>query len=134
MNSLDYLRDEIKIYFPESRELLLSSAYDGQRRYNFYFEMAPDQRYLLYLNWDGDIDGFTLKCLEFPDAVLLKELSDAYTDKGSKVFNIGQPIAALSFVYHEKDRLKMRSYKGKAHIDSPEISARQMMFSVNPFE
>lgn len=134
MDSLDYLRDEIKIYFPESQELQLSSAFDGQRRYNFYFEIAPDQRYLLYLNWDGDIDGFTLKCLEFPDSVLLKELTDAYTDKGSKMFNIGQPIATLSFVYCEKDRLAVRSYKGKAPVDSSEISARQLMYAVNPFE
>ncbi|MHA4739837.1 hypothetical protein [Dyadobacter sp. MSC1_007] len=134
MDSLEYLRDEIKTYFPDSRELQLSAAFDGQRRYNFYFEIAPEQRHLLYLNWDGDIDGFTLKCLEFPDEVILKELTDAYTDKGSKVFNMGQPIATLSFVYQEKDRLSVRSYKGNAPIDSREISARQLMYGVNPFE
>ncbi|GGM94670.1 hypothetical protein GCM10010967_30010 [Dyadobacter beijingensis] len=134
MNSLDYLRDEIRTYYPESKELLLSSAFDGLPRYNFYFEIAPGQRHLLYLNWDGDIDGFTLKCLEFPDAALLKELADAYTDKGSKMFNIGRPIATLSFLYHENDRLSVRSYHGKAHLDSREISGRKMMYAVNPFE
>lgn len=134
MNALDYLRDEIKIYFPDSRELQLSSAYDGQRRFNFYFEIAPDQKYLLYLNWDGDIDGFTLKCLEFPDAPVLKELAEAYTDKGSKMFNMGRPVAALSFVYHDKDKLRVRDYKGGRHLDSKEISARNLMYAVNPFE
>lgn len=134
MNSLNDLRDEIRTYFPESRELQLSKAFDGQRRFNFYFQIAPDQRHLLYLNWDGDIDGFTLKCLEFPDARRLQELADAYTDKGSKMFNIGQPVAALSFVYHGKDRLKVRSYQGKARLESSEISARHLMYAVNPFE
>ncbi|WP_353719279.1 hypothetical protein [Dyadobacter sp. 676] len=134
MHSLDYLREEIRTYFPESKELQLSPAFDGQRRFNFYFEIAPGQRHLLYLNWDGDIDGFTLKCLEFPDAALLRELAGAYTEKGSKMFNIGQPVATLSFVYQGKDNLRVRNYKGKAHIDSHEISARHLMYAVNPFE
>jgi hypothetical protein len=134
MNSLDYLRDQIRTYFPESKELQLSPAFDGQRRYNFYFEIAPNQRHLLYLNWDGDIDGFTLKCLEFPDLILLNELIGAYTEKGSKVFNIGQPVATLSFVYQGNDNLRVRTYTGKTHIDTHEISARNLMYAVNPFE
>ncbi|WP_342088331.1 hypothetical protein [Dyadobacter sp. OTU695] len=134
MNSLDYLRDQIKTYFPESKELQLSAAFDGQRRFNFYFEIAPGQRHLLYLNWDGDIDGFTLKCLEFQDAALLEELIGAYTEKGSKMFNVGQPVATLSFVYQGNDNLRVRNYKGKTHIDSHEISARNLMYAVNPFE
>lgn len=134
MNSLDYLRDEIRTYFPESKELQLSEAFDGQRRFNFYFEIAPEQRHLLYLNWDGDIEGFTLKCLEFPDPVLLKELTEAYSEKGSKMFNIGQPVATLSFVYQGKDNLRVRNYKGRTHIDSHEISARNLLYAVNPFE
>jgi hypothetical protein len=134
MNSLDYLRDQIKTYFPESKELQLSSAFDGQRRFNFYFEIAPGQRHLLYLNWDGDIDGFTLKCLEFQDATLLKELTEAYTEKGSKMFNVGQPVATLSFVCQGNDNIRVRNYKGKTHIESHEISARNLMYAVNPFE
>lgn len=134
MNSLDYLRDQIRTYFPESKELQLSSAFDGQRRFNFYFEIAPGQRHLLYLNWDGDIDGFTLKCLEFQDADLLNELAEAYTEKGSKIFNVGQPVATLSFVCQGTDNLRVRNYKGKTHIDSHEISARNLMYAVNPFE
>ncbi|GGH29825.1 hypothetical protein ACN9ML_08565 [Dyadobacter endophyticus] len=134
MNSLDYLRDQIRTYFPDSKELQLSSAFDGQRRFNFYFEIAPGQRHLLYLNWDGDIDGFTLKCLEFQDAALLRELADAYTEKGSKIFNAGQPVATLSFIYQGEDNLRVRNYKGRSHIDSHEISARNLMYAVNPFE
>jgi len=134
MNSLDYLRDQIKTYFPESKELQLSSAFDGQRRFNFYFEIAPGQRHLLYLNWDGDIDGFTLKCLEFQDAAILRELAEAYTEKGSKMFNAGQPVAMLSFIYQGNDNLRVRNYKGNTHIDSHEISARNLMYAVNPFE
>ena len=134
MNALDYLRDEIKNYFPDSRELQLSEAFDGQRRFNFYFEIAPGQKYLLYLNWDGDIDGFTLKCLEFPNESVLQELSAAYTEKGSKMFNIGQPIATLSFLCEREDQLRVRDYKGKRHLDSREISARSLMYAVNPFE
>lgn len=134
MESLEYLRNEIKTYFPESKELQLSAAYDGQPRFNFYFEIAPEQRYLLYLNWDGDGDGFTLKCLEFPDVVTLCELADAYTDKGSKMFNIGRPVATLSFVYRGADHLSVTGFRGRNNPDSREITGRQMMYTVNPFE
>lgn len=134
MESLEYLRSEIKIYFPESKELQLSSAYDGQRRFNFYFKIAKEQRHLLYLNWDGDGDRFTLKCLEFPNAPTLGELCAAYTEKGSKMFNMGQPIATLSFIYRESDRLSVTGYKGNRNPESPEISGRQLMYCVNPFE
>ncbi|MCF0058457.1 hypothetical protein [Dyadobacter sp. CY356] len=65
MNAIDYLRDEIKLYFPESSELVLSGVFAQRRRFNFYFKIRDKYPYLLYLNWDGEYDQFILKCLEF---------------------------------------------------------------------
>ena len=136
MDALNYLREEIKSYFFESTELQLSSAYANQRRFNFYFEIASGQRFLLYLSWEGDDERFTLKCLEFSDWETLKKLIDAYPETGSKAFNIGQPRSTISFFYLGKDRLSALDYKGviKGHIDSSEISGRQLMGCINPFD
>jgi hypothetical protein len=135
MEALNYLREEIKSYFFESTELQLSSAFANHRRFNFYFEIATGQPYLLYLSWEGDDERFTLKCLEFSVPDILKKLIAAYTNIGSKAFNIGQPRSTISFFYLGKDRLSALDYKGviNGHIDSSEISGRQLMGSINPF-
>ena len=134
MDSIDYLRDEIKSYFPESTELQLSSRYDKQPRFNFYFQIVADYRYLLYLNWDGEGYRFTLKCLEFTGEELLSQLIADYTDGGSRVFNVGQPKSTISFLYREKDNLSGTEFKGTNSFafDSNAMSGKELMQCVDP--
>ncbi|MCE7040281.1 hypothetical protein [Dyadobacter sp. CY312] len=134
MDSIDYLRDEIKSYFPESTELQLSSRYDKQPRFNFYFQIVSDYRYLLYLNWDGEGYRFTLKCLEFSSKELLSQLIADYTDGGSRVFNVGQPKSTISFIYREKDNLSGTEFKGtnSSAFDSNAMSGKELMQCVDP--
>jgi hypothetical protein len=133
MDALNYLRHEIKSYFPESSELQLSESYARQPRFNFYFEVLPGERFLLYLNWDGD--RFTLKCLEFIGSDMLKGLMNAYPEWGSRVFNAGKPRATVSFDYYEKDRLGALKFFGNIseQIHSHEISGKQLLQCVDPF-
>jgi len=136
MDVLNYLRDEIKAYFPESLELQLSSAYANHRRFNFYFEIAPQQRFLLYLSWDGDYDRFTFKTLEFSSAEVLRTLADAYPEKGSRTFNIGQPRSTVSFESRGNGNLSALEFKGEIRFDTSvkEISGRELMECVDPLK
>jgi hypothetical protein len=136
MDVLNYLRDEIKAYFPESCELQLSSAFANQRRFNFYFEIAPEQRFLLYLSWDGDYDRFTFKSLEFSSVDVLRTLADAYPEKGSRTFNIGRPRSTVSFESKGNGNLSALEFKGEINFDTnaKEISGRELMKCVNPYE
>ncbi|MCF2502651.1 hypothetical protein L0663_04635 [Dyadobacter sp. CY107] len=136
MDVLNYLRDEIKAYFPESSELQLSSAFANHRRFNFYFEIAPQQRFLLYLSWDGDYDRFTFKSLEFSSEEVLRALADAYPEKGSRIFNMGQPRSTVSFESRGGGRLSALEFKGIIHCDisAGEISGRELMECVDPLK
>jgi hypothetical protein len=136
MDALNYLRKQIKTYFPESSELILSSSFATHPRFNFYFEIKPGERFLLYLNWDGDDLRYTLKCLEFRDWEVLKRLIDAYPTIGSKAFNIGQPRALISFLYRDDDRLAALQHKGSINgsVDSEEIIGAQLMHGLDPFQ
>ena len=135
MNAIDYLRDAIKTYFPESSELHLSGFYKNHRRFNFYFEIKAECPFLLYLNWDGDEDRFTLKCLEFINPEILRKLVSAYPDTGSKAFNIGKPRSVVSFFYLGENRLSALEFKGtiSLNIESNEITAAQLMQCIDPF-
>ncbi|QRR00571.1 hypothetical protein [Dyadobacter sandarakinus] len=134
MNALDYLRSEIKSYYPQSAELTLSQRFASHRRFNFYFSIEPDCRFLLYLNWDGDGEGFTLKCLEFNNHELLSRLMTSYHDNGFKAFNAGKPKTAVSFLYRGNDQLYVHELKGTPHTDlhARDISASRLMECVNP--
>ena len=134
MDSIDYLRDEIKSYFPESSELMLSSRFDKQPRFNFYFQIVPDSSHLLYLNWDGEGYRFTLKCLEFTSGTLLSKLIADYPDGGSRVFNVGQPKSTISFIYKEKNNLSGTEFKGTNSFafDSNAMSGKELMQCVDP--
>lgn len=134
MDALNDLREVIKSYFSDSSELYLSSSYANLRRFNFYFQIAPEQRFLLYLNWDGDGSRFTLKCLEFDSLETLQKLTDIYPDAGSKAFNIGKPRSVVSFFYQGENRLSALEFKGEIglHIDSREISGNQLLQCVDP--
>jgi hypothetical protein len=134
MDVIDYLRDEIKEYYPESSELRLSSRFDKQPRFNFYFQIKPDCRFLLYLNWDGEGRYFTLKCLEFMNEQLLTELRNEYTEKGFRVFNAGHPKSTLSFVYHDKNKLKGTEFIGTNSFtfDHSSMTGSDVMQCINP--
>jgi len=134
MESIDYLRREIKTYFPESQELQLSSYFAQHRRFNFYFQLTNDYRYLLYLNWDGDGNHFTLKCLEFESPELLDSLIAEYPEKGAKSFNIGHPKLMVDFLYRDQDRLYVTDYKGETQepIQHIEITRNKLMECVDP--
>jgi len=132
MDAIDYLRGEIKSYFPESSELRLLDT--QQRRFNFYFKIKADSLYLIYLNWDGEYDKFILKCLEFPDAEILTGLIKAYPETGSKIFNIGKPKSTISFICLDENKLSVSDFKGPSsvNIDSKEISGNQLMQCIDP--
>jgi hypothetical protein len=134
MDALNYLREEIRNYYPDSRELQLSGNLANQLRFNFYFEICAGQRFLLYLNWDGDGNGFTLKCLEFVDAVVLTKLIASYPEFGSKVFNIGQPRSIIAFLYKENNRLQPRSVRGilNEQLDMSEITGNCLLQCIDP--
>jgi hypothetical protein len=134
MDAIDHIRGEIKSYYPKSAELQLSNAFARHRRFNFYFKIEPDIPYLLYLNWDGDGDRFTLKCLEFETHEMLTSLVAAYPDKGSNVFNIGRPRSAVSFIYYEKSRLRSTELRGIicAEIHYNELDLQKLMECVDP--
>lgn len=136
MDALNYLRKEIKCYYPESSELLLSGSFANHPRFNFYFEIKPGARFLLYLNWDGDDLRYTLKCLEFSDWENLERLTNSYPTIGSKAFNIGQPRALISFLYHADNRLTALQFKGEINGEtSPqEISGSELMQGLDPFK
>lgn len=135
MDSLNYLRNEIKRYFPESSELKLSSSFASHRRFNFYFDTGTQDRFLIYLNWEGDSDIYTLKCLEFENTAILQQLIQSYTQLGSKVFNLGKPRSAFTFVYLADDRLSILSFKSPTdvHFESKEITGNQLLQCVDPF-
>ena len=103
MNTIDYLRDEIKRHFPESSELQLSGDFAQRRRFNFYFKIKDKYPYLLYLNWDGEYDQFILKCLEFVNEEILEKLIAEYPESGAKTFNLGKPCFTVSFIYHARN-------------------------------
>jgi len=134
MEAIDDLRKEIKSYFPESSELQLSSSYAQHRRFNFYFEIKKDYAFLLYLNWDGDSDRFTLKCLEFSDPQTLDALIAAYPQSGARTFNIGNPRSAVSFIYLAQNRLRVTERRGviNATDESGEISGNQLIRCIDP--
>jgi len=134
MEAIDYLRTEIKSYFTESSELQLSSYFAQHRRFNFYFKITGNYPYLLYLNWDGEGNHFTLKCLEFNSCELLDTLIAEYPEKGAKSFNIGQPKLMLDFIYRDQDRLYVTDYKGGSHehVYAHEITRRKLMECVDP--
>lgn len=134
METIDYLREEIKSYFPHSAELQLSSTYAQQRRFNFYFKITDHYPYLLYLNWDGEYDRFILKCLEFADAQTLTGLMSEYPDKGARTFNIGQPKCTVSFIFHTADKPSVIDFKGpeNVYVQSGEISGEALMKCVDP--
>lgn len=134
MDSIEYLRGEIKAYFTASTELKLSERYDNQRRFNFYFQIVEDSRFLLYLNWDGDGNRFTLKCLEFEDAAILNKLIADYTQAGSRVFNIGKPKSLVSFIYLGNGRLSgtLFTNTNSFEFDSGEMSGMDLMQCVDP--
>ena len=134
MEAIDYLRDEIKSYFTESSELQLSSYYAQHRRFNFYFKITDNYPYLLYLNWDGEGNHFTLKCLEFNSCEILDTLIGKYPEKGAKSFNIGRPKLMVDFVYRDQDRLYISEYKGgiQEQVQSNEISRQRLMECVDP--
>jgi hypothetical protein len=133
MHSIDYIRSEIKSYFSDSTELTLSSRYDNQPRFNFYFQIVNNYRYLLYLNWDGE-GYFTLKCLEFNSEELLSQLVADYTDRGSRVFNVGQPQSTISFTYKDQNKLSGTEFKGtnSFSFDSNAMSGKDLMQCVDP--
>ncbi|GLU55755.1 hypothetical protein [Dyadobacter frigoris] len=134
MNAIDYLREEIKSYFPESSELQLSGDFAQHRRFNFYFKIKDDYSYLLYLNWDGEYDQFILKCLEFVNEEILEKLIAAYPETGAKTFNLGQPCLTVSFIYRGENKLSVLDFKGPvdAEIHSREISGIKLMQCVDP--
>jgi hypothetical protein len=133
MDAIDNLRNDIKSYFPESSELQLSSYFAKHRRFNFYFKITDDYRFLLYLNWDEG-DRFTLKCLEFNDTEILNKLIDAYPETGSKAFNIGKPRSTAAFIFRGENRLSVTDLKGSVDInfDWNEISGKKLMQCVDP--
>lgn len=133
MPAIEYLRNEIKNYFSKSRELQLSETFPSGRRFNFYFEIDIEARFLLYLNWDEG-DRFTLKCLEFSDPELLNTLIKAYPENGSKTFNIGQPRSTVSFIFRNENHLTVTEVKGviNLHLESRDISAPQLIKCVDP--
>ncbi|WP_157488034.1 hypothetical protein [Dyadobacter crusticola] len=134
MDALTYLREEIKTYFPDSKELQLSGSLANQPRFNFYFEITCGLRFLLYLNWDGDGDGFTLKCLEFVEPGVLKKLISSYPDAGSKVFNIGQPRSTIGFLYKGENKLQPLFTSG--YLNEPlgisDITVGELLNSIDP--
>jgi hypothetical protein len=134
MDVLNYLRKEIKEYYPESKELQLSGFFANQRRFNFYFEIAPEERHLLYLSWDGDYDRFTLKSLEFSSQQVLIELINVYPQTGSKSFNIGKPVSTVSFECRAQGQLTALEFIGLIHFDKEvkTLSGQQLMQSVDP--
>lgn len=134
MEAIDDLRKEIKLYFPESSELQLSSSYAQHRRFNFYFEIQKEYAFLLYLNWEGDSDRFTLKCLEFSDSDTLGTLIAAYPQSGARTFNIGSPRSAVSFIYLAQNRLQITERRGiiNATDESSEISGNQLIRCIDP--
>ncbi len=134
MNAIDYLRDEIKSYFPESSELQLSGEFAQRRRFNFYFKIKDNYSYMLYLNWDGEYDQFILKCLEFTNEEILEKLIAAYPETGAKTFNLGQPCLTVSFIYRGENKLAVLDFKGPvdAEIHSREISGIKLMECVDP--
>lgn len=134
MNAIDYLRDEIKLYFPESSELQLAGDLAQHRRYNFYFKVKDAYSYLLYLNWDGEYDQFILKCLEFVNEEILGKLIAEYPEMGAKTFNLGQPCLTVSFIYRGENKLAVLDFKGPvdAEIHSREISGNKLMECIDP--
>ncbi|TLV02165.1 hypothetical protein [Dyadobacter luticola] len=134
MNALTHFRKEIKAYFPESSELILSESFATHPRFNFYFEIKPGERFLLYLNSDGDDLGYTLKCLEFRDSDVLKRLINSYPTIGSKAFNIGQPRTRISFIYRAENRISVTQTGGDIHDDFNwhEISASHLLQGLDP--
>jgi hypothetical protein len=134
MEALNYLRNDIKSYFAESSELCLSDHFTSFRRFNFYFEIVPGTAYLLYLNWDGEYNRFTLKCLEFEHAALLKGLIDSYPDAGAKVFNVGKPRSTVSFLYRADHVITSLDFRGdiRHYAHHQEITTRQLMECVDP--
>lgn len=135
MDVLHYLRGEIKSYFPESKELQLSDHFTNYRRFNFYFEIAPNQRHLLYLSWDGDYDRFTLKSLEFSSNDVLQVLVNDYPTKGSRSFNIGKPVSIISFEGKGQNQLSALEFAGiiQANIHAKDISGQELMRGIDPF-
>ena len=134
MDSMDYLRSEIKTYFPESSELQLSGILATHRRFNFYFKIRSDYPFLLYLNSDGESERFTLKCLEFSSPELLSTLIDAYPETGTKIFNIGKPKLTASFIYRSENKLSITDLKGpiSIHFDWNNTSGNKLMECVDP--
>jgi len=134
MKSIDYLRDEIKAYFIESKELQLSANFAQHRRFNFYFKIKDSYPFLLYLNWDGEYDRFILKSLVFSNAEILEKLIAQYPDYGAKTFNLGQPHKTVSFLYRSENKLSVLEFKGPvdAQIHSSEISGNTLMQSIDP--
>ena len=134
MEAIDYLRTEIKAHFPESSELQLSSYYAQHRRFNFYFKITDNYPFLLYLNWDGEGNHFTLKCLEFTDPDTLQSLISDYPEKGAKTFNAGKPKLMLDFIYRNQDGLYITDYKGgnQEFVHSHEITRKRLMECVDP--
>lgn len=134
MNAIDYLRNEIRSYFPESSELQLSSTFALHRRFNFYFEITSGYPFLLYLNWDGEGDRFTLKCLEFNDSEVLSRLIRVYPEMGSKSFNIGKPRTTVSFIYDADNKLRPTEFKGltNVNVDSNDMTGFTLMQCVDP--
>jgi len=134
MDPIDYLRNEIKSYFPESSELKLSSAFAQHRRFNFYFKITNNSSFLLYLNWDGEGNEFILKCLEFTSVEILNKLILAYPEAGSKAFNIGQPKSAVSFIFRGENNLYIANCKGSndSNINFNEISGQKLMECIDP--
>ena len=134
MDPIDYFRNEIKSYFPQSTELTLSKAYAQHRRFNFYFTIKENYPYLLYLNWDGEGDRFTLKCLEFKTAEILSGLAAAYPENGSKSFNAGQPKTTVSFIFRNQDNLAVTEFRGSEsnQLKGSEIIGKRLMESVDP--
>ncbi|PWJ58735.1 hypothetical protein CLV98_103101 [Dyadobacter jejuensis] len=113
MQAIDHLRQEIKNHFPHSKELALSSRFALNRQFNFYFEIAPDSPYLLYLNWDGDGIIYILKCLVFKDNETLSRLKNAYPETGSSAFNEGKPRTTITFRFHDPQRLYIQEVTGE---------------------
>ncbi|MCF2442393.1 hypothetical protein L0657_00395 [Dyadobacter sp. CY345] len=133
MEAIDYLREEIKSHFTESYELQLSSYFALHRRFNFYFKITDHYPYLLYLNWDGEGNHFTLKCLEFDGAEILDTLIGEYPDKGAKSFNIGKPKLMVDFIYRDLEKLYVTDCKGiQEEIRSKEITRKKLMECVDP--
>lgn len=134
MKTIDYLRNEIRCYFSESSELLLSNSYAQNRQFNYYFKITDNYPFLLYLNWDGEYDRFTLKCLEFSNAERLNQLITDYPEKGAKSFNEGQPKRTISFTHYSENRLSIIDIQGMTHpeLHSGDISGSSLMACVDP--